>query len=73
MQDLTIFPPGGKGGVAPFILTFISTFGTLGVKVALLKLMSLRTLGEETIKRLESQERQKIFKNIARGTTDPGY
>ena len=25
--------PGGKGGLVPFILTFISTFGTLGVKV----------------------------------------
>ena len=46
----TIYP-GGKGGVAPFILTFISTFGTLGVKVALLKLMAMATLGEQTIMR----------------------
>lgn len=37
---------GGKGGLVPFILTFISTFGTLGVKVALLKMMASGTKGE---------------------------
>ena len=37
--------------MAPFILTFISTFGTLGVKVALLKLMTMATIGDDTVKR----------------------
>ena len=38
--------------MVPFVLTFISTFGTLGVKVALLKLMTMATIGDDTIKRL---------------------
>ena len=43
---------GGKGGVVPFILAFISTFGTLGVKVALLKMMATGTKGDETMSRV---------------------
>ena len=54
----SILDPGGKGGVAPFILTFISTFGTLGVKVALLKLMTMATDGDDTIKRLANPDQQ---------------
>ena len=42
--------------MAPFVLTFISTFGTLGVKVALLKLMTMATIGDDTIKRLAKTE-----------------
>ena len=38
--------------MVPFVLTFISTFGTLGVKVALLKLMTMATIGDDTTKRL---------------------
>ena len=44
--------------MAPFILTFISTFGTLGVKVALLKLMTMATDGDDTIKRLANPDQQ---------------
>lgn len=43
---------GGKGGVVPFILAFISTFGTLGVKVALLKMMATGTKGDEMMTRV---------------------
>ena len=38
--------------MVPFILAFISTFGTLGVKVALLKMMATGTKGDETMWRV---------------------
>ena len=48
-DTISIRKAGGKGGLVPFILAFISTFGTLGVKVALLKMMVTGTKGNETI------------------------